>query len=254
MGEQLTSDYICSLCANDSYSFKRTFGDFTLCEKCSGVTNFNCYGGNKLAPLAGFWRYSNKSTAFFECPNTESCLGDLSKNKTFNWQYSSGACEEGYQGVLCNECSEGYGKISETECANCEGATYILTILGGLFLGISMSIFSLYFSIDMIENLRQKSENRNQIISANLMKLLINHFDIIQYIFLYDLSLPGGFTFSITYVAYVSPSLSQSFSLDCFLRSIGIGLNASYFRLIVIYIYPILLFFFLPSLLIIKHF
>ena len=61
--------------------------------------------------------------------------------------YSIGACEIGYTGVLCNECDENYGKISDTVCASCDGATYILTILGGILLGFNFHIYILIISI-----------------------------------------------------------------------------------------------------------
>ena len=111
----------------NTYSLERDFDSFTLCSKCTDNKRFNCYGSDKLCPKKGYWRYLNMSTAFFGCPNEDSCLGDLSANSIFDYTYSTGVCESGYTGVLCYECAEDYGKISDLECTTCFGVRYVFT-------------------------------------------------------------------------------------------------------------------------------
>ena len=53
-----------------------------------------------------------------QCINLDACLGD-NNNEVFVEEMSSGICDTGYTGALCNECSSGYGKVSEKYCYSC---------------------------------------------------------------------------------------------------------------------------------------
>jgi len=45
-------------------------------------------------------------------------LGD-NNVKYYSAELASGMCSIGYTGALCNECEEGYGRVSKTNCYSC---------------------------------------------------------------------------------------------------------------------------------------
>eukprot|EP01047_Picozoa_sp_COSAG01_P013588 COSAG01_NODE_643_length_14566_cov_31.994194_5_plen_784_part_00 len=62
---------------------------------------------------------------------------------------NDGSCAEGYSGVLCDTCADGYGMKPSRECETCEGTGYnweSLLILLGIFVGIAIvAYFSFKF-------------------------------------------------------------------------------------------------------------
>lgn len=55
-------------------------------------------GMNKVVTLPGYWRANDKTDLITECPNKQACLGG-----TLN--QTAGICADGYQGILCGDCS-----------------------------------------------------------------------------------------------------------------------------------------------------
>jgi hypothetical protein len=43
------------------------------CTPCQ-IDKFHCYGGDKIAPIAGYWRIKDSSDKFISCPNPDTCL------------------------------------------------------------------------------------------------------------------------------------------------------------------------------------
>lgn len=43
------------------------------CEVCPSEAK--CLGGSKMGPREGYWRPSNTTSTFKECPNRRACLG-----------------------------------------------------------------------------------------------------------------------------------------------------------------------------------
>ena len=58
-----------------------------LCKDCP--ENAICYGLNLITPVAGYWRSSNISINFIQCPNPAACLKG-------NMTLPTGLCSEGY--------------------------------------------------------------------------------------------------------------------------------------------------------------
>ena len=171
----------CFHCEGGSYSFS-TFRDD--CRKCED--NSVCIGTTVLVPKMGYWHsspfspfmhlclvmeactfenrveklkeYYNESSLVqqrldnFNCSEwrwSEECNStgnrDLSQNKTGYNQ-----CADGYEGVLCGSCSDGYGHAADGKCKKCS-ASYVescivatlmctavlLVVLVKLYLGIN---------------------------------------------------------------------------------------------------------------------
>ena len=59
------------MCPAGTYSLADPYSDYK-CPACSpGAT---CYGGSKIAPNPGFWRFSEKTSHIVECREDSACL------------------------------------------------------------------------------------------------------------------------------------------------------------------------------------
>ena len=41
---------------------------------------------------------------------------------------SAAICDDGYVGILCNECEESWGKISDNICTSCSNPVYYINV------------------------------------------------------------------------------------------------------------------------------
>lgn len=89
------TDKQCSMCQVTYYSLIP--GE--ECVPC--LEDATCEGGNKLNVTAGFWRDTLQQSEILKCPNEDSCLGGFNEagEAPIN-------CKEGYEGVLCADCSK----------------------------------------------------------------------------------------------------------------------------------------------------
>ena len=60
----------------------------------------------------GYWRDNPNENSFSKCLNPNACLTLTLENPNPN-----GICEEGYKGILCSQCAEGYGSQSDFTCS-----------------------------------------------------------------------------------------------------------------------------------------
>lgn len=98
--------YVCEACPAGKYTLDMN----SYCKLCSSIDPLNCsYGGHSLFPNVGYWRLNENSTNFIKCPKDYACLGSMSAENN-SIEFYKGICENGYEGALCNECAEGYGK------------------------------------------------------------------------------------------------------------------------------------------------
>ena len=133
-GEQLSEEGYCEPCERGFYSNSINITGLSLCISCLDSDPFFCYGGAIRSPKAGFWRPSEMSSNFLNCPRTESCVGDpyfLREEETVDFklvkanfitmssEFFFGYCEKGYQGVLCAECENKYGIGPSYTCEDC---------------------------------------------------------------------------------------------------------------------------------------
>lgn len=109
-GEEFTHDETCNLCPRGTYSLIQPT-EVTYCEPCED--NALCFGGNNMAPRPNHWRADEYSTEFLECWTEDACLGGNEYSPT-------GFCEEGYEGILCGQCTSGYYQFGAAHsCYSC---------------------------------------------------------------------------------------------------------------------------------------
>ena len=107
------------------------------------------YGGHELFPKPGYWRLNENSTNFLLCPLKEACLGGENADYK-SLEFYSGKCKIGYEGPLCNLCSDDYGKLDKNSCGKCNSNIYLILAGVKLLLGISSSIYSLYLGTSFV--------------------------------------------------------------------------------------------------------
>jgi len=77
------------------------------CQACPSDKAL-CYGGSNVGPAPGYWRASSKSSNFIACLYQSACLGMIPPTNN-----PQGSCAEGYEGVMCSSCQEGYTRSRE---------------------------------------------------------------------------------------------------------------------------------------------
>jgi len=75
-----------------------------------------------------------------ECPNKDSCIGGTSSDNS-----QSSTCSTGYEGILCQDCSSGYGKsaLFIHECEDCSERNGIGVLLLFYWMGVSIAWYQL---------------------------------------------------------------------------------------------------------------
>ena len=125
-GESYSEALACVPCVEPFYSYE-ILNSNNACKSCPDEAY--CYGKNYTAPRKGYWRSSPRSDMFMKCKNEEACLAGNRDNPL-------GICQNGYQGILCAECTHGNYKIDEFTCATC--ARKVSTIVFHVLYGISL--------------------------------------------------------------------------------------------------------------------
>jgi len=97
-GEQFTSTGECDKCpAGTGFALEKMTSP-GVCQPCP-TDKAICDGGTKIGPKPGYWRKSNKTGVFIDCPNPSACLG-----MNVPTENPMGNCDVGYEGVLCTAC------------------------------------------------------------------------------------------------------------------------------------------------------
>ena len=87
-GEAYLKTGECQECPSNTYLFD-SVNEPTDCLLCP--RNALCFGGDKVGPVAGFWRSHSKSLEFLSCFNPAACFG--SQEEDYD---PKGSCEANY--------------------------------------------------------------------------------------------------------------------------------------------------------------
>jgi predicted outer membrane repeat protein len=132
-GETL-KNAMCVPCLDGSYSLH--YDANGACTPCPA--NSDSCSGNHIAVSSGYWRVSNQSTVFFECPyGSKACPGGLD---AYGFE-ASRSCAKGYEGALCGVCDKAYYfKPTSLECLPCSAKGAGLSQLA-LLVGVPLILF-----------------------------------------------------------------------------------------------------------------
>jgi hypothetical protein len=74
-----------------------------------------------VGPSAGHWRKNNRSANFLTCLYKPACLGMIPPMND-----PKGSCADGYQGIMCADCKEGYTRSREYQCSKCPPLGWVI--------------------------------------------------------------------------------------------------------------------------------
>lgn len=134
-----------------------------ICKDCPNDVAI-CDGGAEIYPLPGYWRSSNVSDNFMQCPNVNSCLG-----RNYPENNLLGACSQGYRGIMCSDCMSGYSKSANTgKCSKCPSRLSNSLIICGL-----VCLATIVVVVIVRSNLKGASNEKNYL--PVFIRILLNH-------------------------------------------------------------------------------
>ena len=193
VGEKKGSNY-CERCGEGFYNLKP--GD--SCMSC--VSGGVCYGGSDIYAVAGFWRRESKSDKIFKCFNANACLGD----------YNCSKCETGYEGNLCQVCSQGFSFDKENTCTKClDQDENVGKIIGIVLVVIVFLAFQSYSTLESVYKARS--------ITSIYLKILVNYLQLVALTIGFELDWPKLVRKMFNVQRSAASGSEQFISFDCFL-------------------------------------
>ncbi|TNV88127.1 hypothetical protein FGO68_gene3291 [Halteria grandinella] len=203
-GEELLESGKCHKCDKGTYLITAPT-NIQICKECPSNEVAECLGGDSIYPLPGFWRSTNTSENFLKCRNDLACIG---RNPPQN--ESTGACREGYQGILCSDCKIGYSHSgSQFECVKCPDPSLNKLRLFGLGL-VLLAIVVLMVRSTLSSNGVKKS------LLPVFLRMMLNHYQLFVLTSKFDIAWPQNLQKALS--SSDSQSGSQFVSIDCFLE------------------------------------
>ncbi|CUF71904.1 GPI-anchored surface protein, putative, partial [Bodo saltans] len=143
-----------------------------------------CDGTSTLTVRGGFWRAHRDSQSFYDCPaGTDACPG------------GTGVCNEGYAGVRCGACADGFGRSGGGVCSECPRPVVSWVAIVFFFIAFFVVVFVLsiltmpatcYKEVELFI-LRRVEKNPLTIV----VKLIISHGQMISMLPLRTLPVPS---------------------------------------------------------------
>ena len=191
-----------------------------VCKRCP--ENSNCIQ-KYILPNKGYWKYADNSTLMLKCIREHYCLGGLpvskitSNNLTKNDSEAikHGQCHKGHFGNLCNMCDVGYGKMNpDSYCEPCTDQL-MLSIVRTVFIMLGVITYIVVMSKIFADKKRKTA------FVSFLVKLMINHFQVLSIITFNQLGLDVSFLKMGLEFANVLNFRIDYFSSDCILAEMG---------------------------------
>ena len=221
IGEVLMEDFTCFECLPGSYLYADPMVQSDASKKCNNCPdNAYCKGGKYISPLAGYWRFSERTALILECPTPESCMGigeDFGHLMDFSQlnelDFISGVCNPNYWGNLCYTCRKNFGRFKTNQ--NCEECSSLYLIYIKMALSLVFIITYIAVQAKIFSTIDKKDPGL-----AIMLKLLLNHFQTISMINLVDLGWTVEFNFYFSFLEYLSFLSQDFFIIDCLVQDI----------------------------------
>eukprot|EP00361_Fabrea_salina_P007450 CAMPEP_0202436818 /NCGR_PEP_ID=MMETSP1345-20130828/26245_1 /ASSEMBLY_ACC=CAM_ASM_000843 /TAXON_ID=342563 /ORGANISM="Fabrea Fabrea salina" /LENGTH=1731 /DNA_ID=CAMNT_0049050339 /DNA_START=6 /DNA_END=5201 /DNA_ORIENTATION=+ len=199
VGEENTGDQ-CKVCPSGEYSLSPD----QACTACPSAAY--CLGGWEMYPRASYWRPDPYTSTFYQCPNSDACLGSS--------DYSNylGNCAEGYTGNMCQACKSGYSRTSENVCSPCPepGTNFtILALILLLVVGLSVAM--------VITTLRSAYKPKS--LQSIYIKIFTNYIQLVYLTTQFELSWPDFVLELFAVQKSTATATEQVFSVDCYIEA-----------------------------------
>ena len=235
MGERQTDDLRCESCLPGFYSFHKNSSE--KCMPCEESSHFYCLGSSYVGPKEGYWRMDYFSDNFIRCPNPASCLGYyVSDPAYFEKDKSTGLCRAGYSGVLCAECAKGYGITNGYYCTSCSSFWYYFNLAFFFSFRLFVIIYSLHSAVAMCTSAAAGLLKTKEIVSATIMKILMNHFQMLSIIVSFPFEWKQSIFDILSVGMAVSPSISESYSVQCLFQGLNINISTHFVKIVNIWL------------------
>ncbi|CAG9309797.1 unnamed protein product [Blepharisma stoltei] len=214
----------CESCPSNFYSLDPSNTACIICPSCC-----ICYGNYTIVPRKGYWRDNMYAKTFWECPNSDACLGSpLPPNISY-----TGVCADGYKGNMCQSCDWGYSRTAENTCSPCpDKVSNTFRIFGILVALVALCAI-------MVKSTRNSAFKPKSLTSVYI-KIFMNYLQLVMLVSTFNLNWPSQ-VIAIFSVQNNAGSVSeQFFSFDCFLQAGGSPDQVYYNKLIFMSLLPIL--------------
>ena len=190
----------CSLCEEGTYSLSPE----QACTDCPEAAE--CLGNWTMFPKPGYWRPSEETDKFYNCPNPEACKGSS------NYTNYLGTCSKGYEGHMCQVCAKGYTKLFEDSCSECPSPLLNTLRLVGMFVFVVV-----YNAFQVLATVKSAYEPES--LSSVYLKILTNYTQLAYVTTQFKLKWPGSFSSLFSIQKAAVSVFSQLFSVDCLMQS-----------------------------------
>ncbi|GAB5362362.1 hypothetical protein AAMO2058_000790400 [Amorphochlora amoebiformis] len=191
---------------------------------------------DNVMPASGFWYDVWKGgLSFIECPRMDSCIGGS--------RDTSRACDRanGYEGVLCTECRDGYGRGGdEFTCVECQGLSITLLQIIGIFLCIVLvGIVVTYVNVLAVERIAESEDHRQESNedAAVIVKILINFLQVNAIAASFDLRWPRFLQGLLDTESVISADLESLLFADCIPKP-NIRIRPYYVNVLIVALLP----------------
>ena len=203
LGEHLNDSY-CKPCPALTYGLDPSYN---ACNACPN--NSDCTGRDAIIPLAGHWHSHPYSTQIHFCPRQGVC----------NY---AGTCAEGYEGMVCGSCAEGFGSYGPFRCGSCLSFGGTLAAYLGACLVVVLALSLLLQSVLKDMRIVDSSRETCFVRPSDLCKILIRHVQYLAIISTMAIKWPKALAGLFTAATWVfTPSISDVVSLDCLFGAAG---------------------------------
>eukprot|EP00744_Colponema_vietnamica_P003503 GILI01005362.1.p1 GENE.GILI01005362.1~~GILI01005362.1.p1 ORF type:complete len:817 (-),score=131.55 GILI01005362.1:71-2521(-) len=126
------------------------------CISCP-TSQATCNGSEVINAKPGYWRASDESLQFYECPKKEVCLG------------GAAGCAEGYSGAMCTVCAEGYGLGYRGSCDECDSLGVDIVVI--MLLLIALLLILIVGALLFVQNYSVPESLMGRTITTGLIML-----------------------------------------------------------------------------------
>eukprot|EP01064_Diplonema_japonicum_P022374 TRINITY_DN3209_c0_g5_i1.p1 TRINITY_DN3209_c0_g5~~TRINITY_DN3209_c0_g5_i1.p1 ORF type:complete len:3437 (+),score=632.31 TRINITY_DN3209_c0_g5_i1:58-10311(+) len=161
------------------------------CDPCPA--NAQCNGTSIVIAKDGYWRYSNLTMSFYECPLKETCKPT--------------SCSDNSQGVLCADCKLGWGRdFLERQCTKCGGYVIYSIVFGPLVCAMILVGW-------MVAHIFQVG-----VFIQVLGRILIDHSQLLSSLAHVELSFPHNLRTFFKTMSVLSLDMKNYQEFDCYMR------------------------------------